>query len=273
VDVAMLDVAVSLLANQGMNFLAKKERQKRVGNNHPNVVPYQVMPASDGYFILTASNDEQFRRFCKVADRLDLMEDERFSTMKARVINREHVTPALNDITSQHPKNWWLDNLEKEMVGCAPILHLDEVFADPQVQSRDMEIRMNLPGFEKPASLIGSPMKFSRTKVNYRMPPPRVGEHTEQVLSSAGYTDEQIQELHDLGAIDNAKFEVAGVEKLLAEKKARVPAYKLRGSSWSRVCSLSVPTFTEDGPLRKEDDESTSSTEKVYRSGPPRSTA
>merc|ERR550514_1919002 len=140
------------------------------------------------------------------------MEDPRFNTMKARVVHREHVTPALNEITMQQTKSWWLDNLEKEMVGCAPILHLDEVFADPQVQSRDMEIRMNLPGFEKPTSLIGSPMKFSRTKVNYRLPPPRVGEHTEQVLTNAGFNHAQISELHQLKAIDNAQFAIPGVE-------------------------------------------------------------
>merc|ERR1719379_1926772 len=218
VDVAMLDVSVALLCNQGMNYLAKKQRQQRVGNNHPNVVPYQVMPASDGYFILTASNDDQFERFCKVAGRMDLMQDEKFSTMKARVVNRDVVTPALNEITSQHTKGWWLERLENEMVGCAPILHLDEVFADPHVQSRDMEIRMNLPGFDKPCSLIGSPMKFSRTKVNYRMPPPRVGEHTEQVLTHNGFSEKEIADLHELKAIDNAKFEIPCVEQPLAAK-------------------------------------------------------
>merc|ERR1719356_1256024 len=145
VDIAMLDVSVSLLCNQGMNFLAKKQRQKRVGNNHPNVVPYQVMPAADGHFILTASNNDQFERFCKVAGEEQLMDDERFNTMKARVVHRDVVTPKLNEITSQHPKSWWLKKLEKEMVGCAPILHLDEVFNDPHVQSRDMEIQMHLP--------------------------------------------------------------------------------------------------------------------------------
>merc|ERR1719281_1053 len=118
--------------------------------------------------------------------------------MKARVVNRAHVTPALNDITRQHTKSFWLENLEKEGVGCAPILHLDEVFADPHVQSRDMEIQMNLPGFEDSVSLIGSPMKFSRTKVDYRLPPPRVGEHTEQALLNGGYTMEEINNLHEL---------------------------------------------------------------------------
>lgn len=246
VDIAMLDVAVSLLCNQGMNFLVKKQRQKRVGNNHPNVVPYQVMPASDGFFILTASNDEQFERFCKVAGRLDLMQDPRYNTMTARVENREVVTPGLNDITSQQTKRWWLDNLEKEMVGCAPILHLDEVFADPQVQSRDMEIRMNLPGFKKPTSLIGSPMKFSRTKVDYRLPPPRVGEHTEQVLKNAGFNDDKILELHTQGAIDNAKFEIPSPEIPLAPKKSRAPAYKIRGNTWRKMRSISVPTLNKD---------------------------
>lgn len=254
VDVAMLDVAVALNCNQGMNFLVKKERQKRVGNNHPNVVPYQVMPASDGYWILTASNDTQFERFCKVADRMDLLEDERFNTMKARVINRDVVTPALNEITSQKSKKFWLENLEKETVGCAPILYLDEVFSDPQVQARDMEIRMNFPGFDKAVSLIGSPMKFSRTKVDYRLPPPRVGEHTEQVLKHAGFSMEEINELHEDGAIDNAKFEVPGVERPLAPKKERTPAYNLTGNSWKRMRSVSVPTaFQDSDPLLYED--------------------
>lgn len=251
VDISMLDVAVSLLANQGMNYLAKKERQKRVGNNHPNVVPYQVMPASDGYFILTASNNDQFERFCKVAGRLDLMEDERFNTMKARVVHRPHVTPALNEITSQHPKGWWLEHLQKEMVGCAPILHLDEVFADPQVQSRDMEIQMNLPGFDDPVSLIGSPMKFSRTKVDYRLPPPRVGEHTEQILTEYGFSQTEVQELHDLGAIDNAKFEIASPQRPLAKKKKRRQVISLDddegvGGNWDMLRSISVPVLVEE---------------------------
>jgi malyl-CoA/(S)-citramalyl-CoA lyase len=256
VDIAMLDVAVSLLCNQGMNFLARKTRQKRVGNNHPNVVPYQVMPASDGYWILTASNNEQFERFLKVAGRLDLMEDDRFNTMEARVVNRDVVTPALNEITLSKNKNFWLEELEKEVVGCAPILHLDEVFADPQVQSRDMEIRMNFPGFEKPTSLIGSPMKFSRTQVDYRMPPPRVGEHTEQVLQHIGFTDVQIDELHEMRAIDNAKFEVPSPPRPLAEKKLRPTKIHVKGNTWKRLRSLSVPShmqFYEDDDLEEAD--------------------
>merc|ERR1719191_2179400 len=167
--------------------------------------------------------------------------------MEARVINRDYVTPALNDITSQKPKSFWLENLEKEMVGCAPILYLDEVFSDPQVQARDMEIQMNLPGFDDSVSLIGSPMKFSRTKVDYRMPPPRVGEHTEQVLLNGGFSMDEIANLHDLGAIDNAKFEVPGVERPLAPKKERVQlGPKTTGKSWRRMRSVSVPAGMGD---------------------------
>merc|ERR1719214_234075 len=109
-------------------------------------------------------------------------------------------------------KQWWVENLDKAVVPCAPILHLDEVFADPQVQARDMEIRMNFPGFKKSTSLIGSPMKFSRSKVSYRLPPPRVGEHTEQVLLNAGFTQQEISQYESLGAIDNPKFEISSPE-------------------------------------------------------------
>eukprot|EP00441_Pelagodinium_beii_P012296 CAMPEP_0197703536 /NCGR_PEP_ID=MMETSP1338-20131121/125484_1 /TAXON_ID=43686 ORGANISM="Pelagodinium beii, Strain RCC1491" /NCGR_SAMPLE_ID=MMETSP1338 /ASSEMBLY_ACC=CAM_ASM_000754 /LENGTH=546 /DNA_ID=CAMNT_0043287433 /DNA_START=68 /DNA_END=1708 /DNA_ORIENTATION=+ len=260
VDISMLDVAVSLLANQGMNYLAKKQRQKRVGNNHPNVVPYQVMPAADGHFILTASNNDQFERFCKVAGEPQLMEDERFNTMKARVVHRDVVTPKLNEITSRHPKAFWLENLEKEMVGCAPILHLDEVFDDPHVQSREMEIQMNLPGFKEPVSLIGSPMKFSRTKVDYRMPPPRVGEHTEQILTEAGMSMEQIIELHEVGAIDNAKYEHASPHRPLAKKQRKVVSvsdshYEFKGNTWGFISSVTDPCVLQGLDVDVEDED------------------
>jgi crotonobetainyl-CoA:carnitine CoA-transferase CaiB-like acyl-CoA transferase len=239
VDIAMLDVSVALLCNQGMNFLAKKNVPKRVGNNHANVVPYQAMPASDGHFILTASNDDQFQRFLKVAGRLDLMDDDRFNAMEARVINRPVVTPALNDITRQQSKAWWLEKLEAVNVGCAPILALHEVFSDPQVQSRDMEIRMNFPGFDKPTSLIGSPFKFSRTPVNYRLPPPRVGEHTEQVLLNAGFFKQEIADLHDSKVIDNAKYAVPSPSVRLAAK--RLSKHSGRLSAHERADSSRMP--------------------------------
>merc|ERR1712050_123585 len=111
-------------------------------------------------------------------------QDLRFNTMKARVVNRAFVTPALNEVTRTMTTGWWLEKLEENGVGCAPILHPDEVFADPHVLSRGMLIEMDVPGCEEPASFIGSPMKFSRTKVNYRLPPPQIGAHTERVVTA-----------------------------------------------------------------------------------------
>jgi len=249
VDISMLDVSVALLQNQGMNYLAKKERQARVGNNHPNVVPYQVMPSKNGHFILTASNDEQFERFCKVAGRLDLMQDVRFNTMKARVVNRSVVTPALNEITKMMTTGWWLEKLEASGVGCAPILHPDEVFADPHVLSRGMLIEMDMPGCEEPASFIGSPMKFSRTKVNYRLPPPRLGAHTEQVLVDNGYAAEDLETLRETGIIDYEprspgseapQNPIVTAREVRASRKQKEAA-RLRGSTWARVSSVSEP--------------------------------
>lgn len=259
VDIGMLDVAVALLANQGMNYLAHKVRQQRVGNNHPNVVPYQVMPTADGHFILTASNDEQFGKFCTVAGRDELMQDERFNTMKARVVNRPHVTPALNEITKTKTTNEWLEKLEKAGVGCAPILHPDEVFADPHVQAREMEIKMRMPGLEQPQSLIGSPMKFSRTQVNYRLPPPALGQHTEEVLLAAKYSQADIAALQAAGAVGSIKVRTEKtreyVEEVSSEPEATPRVGPLRGSTWDNVRSMSVPNaaaYLDDAPKPKK---------------------
>lgn len=201
VDISMLDVTVSLLANQGMNYLATKKRQPRLGNNHPNIVPYQVMPTSDGFFILSIGNDGQFEKFCKVAKCEELLADEKCATAVARVSHRAYCTSKCNEATSRHPTKYWLDSLEAAGVGCAPILHLDEVFADPHVLAREMVLKMDIPGVEQPADLIGSPMKFSKTKVNYRMPPPALGEHTDQVLTEFGFSASEIEDLKRVKAV------------------------------------------------------------------------
>jgi crotonobetainyl-CoA:carnitine CoA-transferase CaiB-like acyl-CoA transferase len=201
VDIGMLDVTVSMLANQGMNYLATKKRQPRLGNNHPNIVPYQVMPSSDGFFILSVGNNATFERFCQVASCEDLLQDARCSTAVARVTNRAYVTEKCNAVTSQKPTQWWLENLEKAKVGCSPILHPDEVFADPHVRARGMVVQMQLPGLDQPADVIASPMKFSKTKVNYRLPPPALGQHSNDVLGKLGYSPDQIAKMSDHGII------------------------------------------------------------------------
>ena len=134
----MLDTHVAWLANQGMNFLSTDKNPDRLGNQHPNIVPYQVMPTLDGYIVLSIGNDPTFERFCKLAGEEKLLGDARFKTNADRVSNREFVTNTLNEITKRHKSDWWLTELEKQKIGCGPINTLNEVFSDPHVKAREM---------------------------------------------------------------------------------------------------------------------------------------
>jgi crotonobetainyl-CoA:carnitine CoA-transferase CaiB-like acyl-CoA transferase len=197
IDISMLDAHVAWLANQGMNFLATGENPARLGNNHPNILPYQVMPTADGYIVLSVGNDDTFKRFCEMADCVELLEDDRFKTNIDRVKNRDYTTETLNEITRQKPAAWWLENLEKNKIGCGPINDLSEVFSDPQVLAREMIIEMDHPATGgKAAQLIASPLKLSGTPVSYRRSPPMLGEHTEEVLrEKLSLSDAEIADL------------------------------------------------------------------------------
>ena len=202
IDIGMLDTHVGWLANQGMNYLATGENPKRIGNQHPNILPYQVMPTSDGYIVLSVGNDPTFERFCKLAECEELLEDERFQTNAARVSNRDHVTETLNEITKKKTSEWWLDNLEKEKIGSGPINNLEQVFADPHVIAREMVIEMEHPATgSKPMKLIANPIKLSATPPTYRKPPPLLGEHTDEVLQEAGLSAEEIAKLKEDGTV------------------------------------------------------------------------
>lgn len=203
IDISMLDAHVAWLANQGMNFLATGENQARLGNNHPNILPYQVMPTSDGYIVLSVGNDDTFQRFCEMADCTELLEDDRFKTNIERVKNRDFTTETLNEITRKKTSTWWLENLEKNKIGCGPINNLSEVFSDPQVLARDMVLEMDHPATGgKPAKLIASPLKLSGTPVSYRRSPPMLGEHTEEVLQeSLSLSESEITDLKSKGII------------------------------------------------------------------------
>lgn len=203
IDIGMLDAHVAWLANQGMNYLATGENPDRLGNQHPNIVPYQVMPSSDGYFVVSVGNDPTFERFCKVAGCEELLEDARFNKAVARVRNRDAVTETLNGITRTRPTAWWIENLEKSQVGCGPINTLAKVFDDPQVQAREMVVEMAHPATGgKPAKLIASPIKMSGTPVSYRRSPPTLGQHTEEVLDEyLGMSAAEIDALRDRGIV------------------------------------------------------------------------
>ena len=202
IDIGMLDTHVGWLANQGMNYLATGENPKRIGNQHPNILPYQVMTTSDGYIVLSVGNDPTFERFCKLAECEELLEDERFQTNAARVSNRDHVTETLNEITKKKPSDWWLENLEKEKIGSGPINNLEQVFADPHVIAREMVIEMDHPATgSKPMKLIANPIKLSATPPTYRKPPPLLGQHTDEVLQEAGLSADEIAKLKEDGTV------------------------------------------------------------------------
>ena len=203
IDVAMLDTHVAWLANQGMNYLATGTNPQRLGNDHPNIVPYQVMPTADGHIMLSVGNDATFERFCKVAGCEQLLDDPRFRTNVERVRNRQHTTEVLNGITRARPSAWWVENLEKNKIGVGPINTLEQVFSDPHVLARGMVLEMAHPATGKaPAKLIANPIKFSDTPPTYRRPPPLLGQHTDEVLSELlAMTPDEIAKLKDKGVV------------------------------------------------------------------------
>jgi crotonobetainyl-CoA:carnitine CoA-transferase CaiB-like acyl-CoA transferase len=184
IDIGMLDAHVAWLANQGMNYLATGQNPPRLGNQHPNIVPYQVFPTADGHIVLSIGNDPTFRRFCEAFALTDLPEDPRFATNAARVQNRQLVTDTLRPVMQRQTTQWWVEKLEALKIGCGPINKLADVFVDPHVQARGVVVDMPAEGAEGGhVKVIANPVRLSETPVDYRISPPRLGEHTEQVLS------------------------------------------------------------------------------------------
>jgi len=174
-----------------------------VGNEHPNIVPYNVMPCADGYVILAVGNDSQFAKFCDFAGRPDLAEDPRFATNELRVRNRKALYDLLPEITRAKTQAEWVDGLAKLGVPCSPVNTVDQVFADPQVRSRGMQISLPHPLAGKGSvDLIGNPIKFSETPVDYRRPPPTLGQHTDEVLRELlDLPDTELADLRERGVI------------------------------------------------------------------------
>ncbi|MER2553933.1 MAG: CaiB/BaiF CoA-transferase family protein [Thauera sp.] len=201
IDMALLDVQVACLANQAANFLATGKSPQRLGNAHPNIVPYQDFPTADGYMILAIGNDGQFARFCEVAGAPDLAADARFATNRARVGNRAVLIPLLKKLTVERSTAQWIATLEALAVPCGPINTLADVFADPQVQARGLKVAVPHP-VAGSVPLVASPMKLSATPVDYRLPPPMLGEHTDDILSTTlGLDTEAIARLRASGVV------------------------------------------------------------------------
>ena len=200
IDMALLDVQVACLANQAMNHLATGSNPRRMGNAHPSIVPYQDFPTADGHMILAIGNDGQFARFCEVAGRPELAADVRFATNRARVENRAELIPLLSEITATRTTAEWIGQLEARAVPCGPINGLAEVFADPQVQARGLAVKMPHPEAGE-VPLVASPIRLSKTPVEYRRAPPLVGEHTDEILADLGVDAAGIAGLRERGVV------------------------------------------------------------------------
>jgi len=181
VDMALLDVMAAVLANQNMNYLVSGTAPNRLGNAHPNISPYEVIPVRDGHIILAVGNDGQFRRFCTILGIEAAADDERFATNRARVAHRVEVRDLLVEKTVQWPKAELLDACGKNAVPAGPINSIAEMFDDPQVKARSL--RIDLPdsdGTMIPG--VRSPVVLSETPFAYRRPSPKLGEHTDEVM-------------------------------------------------------------------------------------------
>lgn len=198
IDIALLDSVVAWLANQASNYLISGKVPQRFGNAHPNIVPYETFKAKDGVYIaLGVGNDNQWRKFCKLAQIEHLMDDPRYATNPRRVENRKELVSFLQEIFLQKSSNEWLRLLAGAEIPIGPINTIDRVFADPQVLERGMVVEMEHPAVGK-FKVVGSPMKLSETPVRHRLPPPLLGEQTEEILRDIlGYEKARIARLRE----------------------------------------------------------------------------
>ena len=180
-DVSLFDSQVAMLANVASNFLTSGNLPKRYGNAHANIVPYQSFQASDAWFVVAVGNDKQFEKLCQVLGKGELARDPRFAANVGRVENRDELLALLQLVFLTRASDEWLSMLETAGIPCGPINTLDKVFSLPQVEAREMLIHMGHPEIED-LRLVGSPLKFSDTPVDYKLPPPRLGEHAEEIL-------------------------------------------------------------------------------------------
>jgi formyl-CoA transferase len=201
IDMALLDVQVAMLANMGSNFLASGKPPARWGNAHPNIVPYQTFATSDGHIIVAVGNDGQYAKFVEIGGCPELIRDERFATNPQRVRNRDVLVPLLTEMVKRKSKQQWIDQLEGAGVPCGPINNLEEVFDNPQVAARELQVDLPHPSGGT-ARVVRSPMNMSATPTRCDQPPPTLGQHTDEVLRDLlGREDAEIAALRTRGII------------------------------------------------------------------------
>jgi crotonobetainyl-CoA:carnitine CoA-transferase CaiB-like acyl-CoA transferase len=201
VDACLFDSAVAMMGTINMNYLVTGIAPQRAGNAHQNIVPYQVFACADGHVIVAVGNDAQFVKFCDAAGEPQWAQDARFATNAARVRNRATLVPLIAEVVRARSQQHWLAALEARGVPCGPIYRLDQVFADPQLQSR--ALRRDLPhALAGHVPQVVAPLKLSATPLAYDRAPPLLGEHTAAVLSQRlGMGDARLRELAQAGVI------------------------------------------------------------------------
>lgn len=205
-DIALFDVGLAAMVNLGQSYLVTQQTPNRLGNGHPQIVPYGAFRGSDGWFMLTIGNDDQYRRTCLAIGHPELWEDERFQSNASRVVLRDELLPRLEAIFAQRPKSEWVDKLKAAGVPVNPVNNLGEAFAEAQAQARGMTQQVEHPLLGQ-IPLIGSPLAhLSRTPAQPQSHPPLLGEHTQTILSNVlGISEEAIAELERQGVVRRAQ--------------------------------------------------------------------
>jgi crotonobetainyl-CoA:carnitine CoA-transferase CaiB-like acyl-CoA transferase len=200
-DTSLLEAEVACLINVGSNYLLEGKIPRRWGNAHPSIVPYQTFKTADGYLVIGVASEGIWRRFCQAIDKTELVGDSRFAKNVNRVENRSLLISILADTFLAHGTDDWLELLNQAEVPCAPVQTVDQVFKAPQVLHREMLVEVEHPTAGT-VPMAGIPVKFSATPASIRLPPPLLGQHTEEVLASwLGMGSEEIIELRKRGAV------------------------------------------------------------------------
>ncbi len=197
IDVSLLDTQVALLTNVASNYLISGDPSPRMGNAHPNLTPYEAFQARDGWFVVGVANAGQWVKLCEVLSQPELKDDPRFQTNNARVANREELIAILNHVFGSGDVSTWITQLSEAGLPCGPINTIPEVFNHPQAEERGFILESEHSSGER-IKLSGFPYKFSKTPAELHLPPPTLGEHTEQILKDIlGFSDEKISRLQE----------------------------------------------------------------------------
>ncbi len=201
IDMALLDVTAASMANQALNFLVSGTAPGRMGNAHPNIVPYQAFATADHHVIVAVGNDAQFARFCEFGGRGELAQDPAYATNAGRVGNRDALVPILEDMMRTKPRADWLAGLEGVGVPCGPINDLEQLFDDPQIQARERRIELPHP-LAGTVPQVANPIRYSDAELAYSHAGPTLGQHTDEVLGGLlGMAEDDIASLRERGII------------------------------------------------------------------------